>query len=166
MPLEREREREKTRTHTHTHTDARARLELRITFLYFAHATKSVPSWQYVTHLLYLRFLQRCCWRWKFSGMLHIRFVNFELTVHACYPAVLRFMSVLAQRTATECCKRVDPIAQAIVCRRFTAESRLRVDGSPCEICGAHSGSGTALSLSTSVVPCQLSFHKCSICAH
>jgi len=26
--------------------------------------------------------------------MLHIRFVNFELTVHACFPAVLRFMSV------------------------------------------------------------------------
>jgi len=72
--------------------------------------------------------------------MLHIRFVNFELTVHACYPAVLRFMSVLAQRTATECCKRVDPIAEAIVCRRFTAESRLRVDGSPCEICGVHRG--------------------------
>ena len=98
--------------------------------------------------------------------MLHIRFVNFELTVHACYPAVFRFMSVLAQRTATECCKRVDPIAQAIVSRRFTAESRLRVDGSPCEICGVHSGNEHLFFPSTSVLPCQLSFHKCSICAH
>jgi hypothetical protein len=101
-----------------------------------------------------------------FSGMLHIRFVNFELTVHACYPAVLRFMSVLAQQTATECCKRVDPIFEAVVCRHFTADSRLRVDGRPYEICGAHSGSRTDFSPNTSVLPCQLSFHKCSICAH
>jgi hypothetical protein len=98
--------------------------------------------------------------------MLQIRFVNFELAVHACYPAVLRFMSVLAQRTATEFCKRVDPIAEAIVCRRFTAESRLRVDGSPYGFCGVHSGRGLDFSPSTSVLPCQLSFHKCSICAH
>ena len=36
-------------THTHTHRGARSRPEPRITFLYFAHAIISVPSWQYVT---------------------------------------------------------------------------------------------------------------------
>jgi hypothetical protein len=47
--------------------------------------------------------------------------------------------------------------------RPLTAEDRFRSQASPCEICGGQCGSGTDFSPKTSVFPCQLSFHHCSI---
>jgi ABC-type phosphate/phosphonate transport system permease subunit len=56
--------------------------------------------------VLYLRFFTALLLKMNFSGMLHIRFVYFELPVHACCPAVIHFLSVLAHRSSTECCER------------------------------------------------------------
>jgi hypothetical protein len=52
-------------------------------------------------------------------------------------------------------------VAQAVSRRPLAAEARIRSRISPCGICGGQSGTGTGLSPSTSVFPCQ--FH--STCA-
>jgi hypothetical protein len=49
-------------------------------------------------------------------------------------------------------------MAQAVSRRPLTAEARVRSLVGPCGICGRQSGTGTGLSLSTSVFPCQ--FHS------
>jgi hypothetical protein len=46
-------------------------------------------------------------------------------------------------------------MAQAVSRRPLTAEARVRVRVSPCEICGGQSGTGTGLSPNSSVFPCQ-----------
>ena len=48
-----------------------------------------------------------------------------------CFISFLCYHSELLLNAANE----ADSVAQAIVCRRFTAEARLGVDGSPCGIC-------------------------------
>jgi len=46
-------------------------------------------------------------------------------------------------------------LAQAVSRRPLAAESRLRFQVSPCEICRAQSGTGTGFPPNTSVFPCQ-----------
>jgi hypothetical protein len=49
-------------------------------------------------------------------------------------------------------------MAQAVIRRALTAETRVRSRVSPCGICGGQSGTGTGFSPSTYVFPCQ--FHS------
>jgi hypothetical protein len=49
-------------------------------------------------------------------------------------------------------------MAPAVSRRPLTAEARVRSRISPCGICGGQSGTGTGVSTSTSVFPCQ--FHS------
>jgi hypothetical protein len=46
----------------------------------------------------------------------------------------------------------------AVSRRPLTADARVRCRVDPCGICGGQSGTGTGLSPSTSVVPCQYNF--------
>ena len=88
---------------THTRALADAHVQLHIT-LQFANALKSVSSWKYVFAIF--EVLTALLLKMNFSGMLHIRFVYIELPVHACCPAAIHFLSVLAHRSSTECCER------------------------------------------------------------
>jgi hypothetical protein len=45
----------------------------------------------------------------------------------------------------------------------LSAETEAQFQSSPCEIFGGQNGTGTYISLNTSVFPCQLSFHQSSI---
>jgi hypothetical protein len=49
-------------------------------------------------------------------------------------------------------------MAEAVSRRPLTAKARVRSRVSPCGICGGQSGTGTGVSPSTSVFPCQ--FHS------
>jgi hypothetical protein len=49
-------------------------------------------------------------------------------------------------------------MAYAVSRQPPTAETRVRSRISPCEICGEQSGTGTGISLATSVFPCQFHF--------
>jgi hypothetical protein len=46
-------------------------------------------------------------------------------------------------------------MSQVVSRRPLTAEARVRVQVNPCGICGGQSGTGTGLSPSPSVFPCQ-----------
>jgi hypothetical protein len=50
-------------------------------------------------------------------------------------------------------CYKVCVMVQAVGRRPVTAESRVRLQSSPCEICGEQSGNGTCFSPTTSVFP-------------
>jgi hypothetical protein len=52
-------------------------------------------------------------------------------------------------------CAEFCAVAQAVSHRPLAAEAGMRVQASPCEFCGAASGTVTAASPSTSLLPCQ-----------
>jgi hypothetical protein len=54
-------------------------------------------------------------------------------------------------------------IAQGVSLRFLAAEAWVQSRGSPCGICGWQCSTGAAYAPSTSVFPCQLSFHQCWI---
>jgi hypothetical protein len=52
-------------------------------------------------------------------------------------------------------CYKVCAMVQAVGHRSVTVEARVRLQSSPCEICGEKSGNGVCFSPTTSVFPCR-----------